>query len=364
MKYLFHLGHPAHFHLYKNLIFDLQAEGNQTFILIKKKDILENLLIDAGFQYHNIMPGGRGSSLYAIGFGLLKQDLSIFRFCLKQRPDIMIGSSTSIAHVGKILNIPSIVLGEDDAAIIPFFAKLTFPFASTILTPDVCNNGKWNSKSIKYKGYHELAYLHPEHFTPDKKIAEKCVDLSKPYFLVRFAKLDAHHDSGISGINDAIAQKIIEILKPFGTVYITSERKLRNELESHRLHIQPLDIHHVMAYASLYIGDSQTMAAEAGVLGVPFIRYNDFVGKIGYLNDLEDKYKLGYGIRSNNEEILFNTVKEILHNKNRVIEWEEKRKLMLSEKINVAKFISWFINDYPESSKIMKHDSNYQHKFK
>ena len=364
MKYLFHLGHPAHFHLYKNLIFDLKAKGNQTFILIKKKDILEDLLIDAGIDYHNILPSGRSSSLVAIGFGLIKQDVSIFNFCLKNRPDILIGSSTSITHVGKTLKIPSIVLGEDDAAIIPFFAKLSYPFASTILTPDVCDNGKWNNKSIKYKGYHELAYLHPDHFTPDKKIAKKYVDLSKPYFLVRFAKLDAHHDSGISGINDAIAQKIIKILEPFGTVYITSERKFRNELEPHRLHIKPLDIHHVMAYASIYIGDSQTMAAEAGVLGVPFIRYNDFVGKIGYLNDLENKYKLGYGIKSNNEEILFNTLKKILQKKDRNKEWQDKRTLMLTKKINVAKFITWFVEDYPESSIIMKHNSNYQNRFK
>ena len=42
-----------------------------------------------------------------------------------------------------------------------------------------------------------------------------------------------------------------------------------------------------MAFASLYIGDSQTMAAEAGVLGVPFVRFNDFVGRIGYLRELE-----------------------------------------------------------------------------
>ena len=44
------------------------------------------------------------------------------------------------------------------------------------------------------------------------------------------------------------------------------------------ININPLDIHHVMSFASIYIGDSQTMAAEAGVLGTPFIRFNDFVG--------------------------------------------------------------------------------------
>lgn len=57
-------------------------------------------------------------------------------------------------------------------------------------------------------------------------------------------------------------------------------------------------MHHVMAFASLYIGDSQTMAAEAGVLGVPFVRFNDFVGRIGYLRELEDTYELGYGIHA------------------------------------------------------------------
>ena len=57
-------------------------------------------------------------------------------------------------------------------------------------------------------------------------------------------------------------------------------------------------MHHVMAFASLYIGDSQTMAAEAGVLGVPFVRFNDFVGRIGYLRELEDIYHLGFGIHA------------------------------------------------------------------
>ena len=45
------------------------------------------------------------------------------------------------------------------------------------------------------------------------------------------------------------------------------------------INIDPIDIHHIMAYANFHIGDSQTMAAESGVLGIPFIRVNDFVGK-------------------------------------------------------------------------------------
>ena len=349
MKYLFHLGHPAHFHLFKNVITSLKEKGNIVFILIKKKDVLEDLLIESGFEFQNILPDGRKDSFLSIGLGLLKQDWSVLKFCRKHKPDLLIGSSTAIAHVGKLLKIPSMVLGEDDTAIVPIFAKLTYPFATTIMSPRICNNGKWDKQSIKYEGYHELAYLHPNNFQPDKSIAESYVDTSRPYFLVRFAKLDAHHDVGISGINDKIALQLIQLLEKSGKVYITSERKFNNELEPYRLNIKPIDIHHVMAYACLYIGDSQTMAAEAGVLGIPFIRFNDFVGKIGYLNELEDTYKLGFGIKSKEEALLFETINQFLEQKNTKEEWHSKKKVMLSDKIDVAKFITEFIENYPES---------------
>ena len=119
-----------------------------------------------------------------------------------------------------------------------------------------------------------------------------------PFFIMRFASLNAHHDSGIKGINTEIAQRLIDILAPHGTIYITSERPLEPQFEQYRIRINPLDMHHVMAFASLYIGDSQTMAAEAGVLGVPFVRFNDFVGRIGYLRELEDVYQLGFGVHA------------------------------------------------------------------
>ena len=151
----------------------------------------------------------------------------------------------------------------------------------------------------------ELAYLHPNHFTPDPKIVSgyglpvtEDGKVLSPFFIMRFASLNAHHDSGIKGINTEIAQRLIDILAPHGTIYITSERPLEPQFEQYRIRINPLDMHHVMAFASLYIGDSQTMAAEAGVLGVPFVRFNDFVGRIGYLRELEDVYRLGFGVHA------------------------------------------------------------------
>ena len=109
------------------------------------------------------------------------------------------------------------------------------------------------------------------------------------------------------------------------------------------------------------------MAAEAGVLGVPFVRFNDFVGRIGYLRELEEVYHLGFGIKASEqgaEEKIYATVKELLAMPDREAVWQARRQKMLSEKIDYAQFLTWFIENYPESRKVMKENPDYQFRFK
>jgi len=357
------LGHPAHFHLFKNTIKGLEAKGHSIAVLIKKKDILEGLLQRSGMNYQNILPEGRKDSKTGIAIGVIKRDLRLFSHCLLNRPDLLIGTSTEIGHVGTLLRIPSLNVNEDDAAVVPLYCKVSYPWCTHILSPGICNNGKWEKKSIKYESYHELAYLHPNHFKASKDIVRQYLNPDNPYFIIRFAKLNAHHDTGIKGISDQLAGKIIELLQPHGNIYITAERPLTRDLEPYRLMIDPLDIHHVMSFAQLYIGDSQTMAAEAGVLGVPFIRFNDFVGRIGYLNELEETYQLGYGIKSAEPELLIKRLNKLLKMENRQNIFQRKRWKMLKEKIDLAGFLTWFIENYPESIKVMTDNPDYQFNF-
>lgn len=347
MKILVYLGHPAHFHNYKNTIKALKEHGHEVEVLIKKKDILEDLLKNAGIPYHNILEEGRKNTELGIMAGLIKQTLRINHFCSSFHPDILTGSSVENSFIGPLRHLPVINIGEDDASVVPSYARLTYPGASVILCPQSCDCGKWNKKAVKYSGYQELGYLHPENFTPDESVVKKYIDLDSPYFLMRFSGLSAHHDIGIRGINNEIAQRLINIMEPHGRVYITSERPLSPELDKYRIAINPLDIHHVMAFADLYIGDSQTMAAEAGVLGVPFVRFNDFVGRIGYLAELEDTYKLGFGIKPDNEDKLYETVESLLTMENRKEVFQARRQEMLSKSINFADFLTNYIESYP-----------------
>lgn len=337
---LFYISHPAHYQLFKNSIAKLKS-SYRVHVVIKSKDILEDLLQMDGQEYINILPEGRGNSRGAMLFGLIKRDLRLYRICLKLRPNLLCGTGPEIGHVGRLLNIESYNFREDDVTIYSWpFKLLNYPWHTKIVSPDVCYNGKWGSKTISYPSYHELAYLHPDMFRPNREILEGYNLSEGEYILIRFAKLAAHHDRGIGGISDTLARILTDKIKDRYQVVISSERELPTELECYRLKINPLHIHDIMFYAKGYIGDSQTMAAEAGVLGTPFIRFNDFVGRLGYLTDLEDKYKLGRGILTRFQDKFLVAVDELVERDDQDNTMHIRRQKMLSEKINASLFIS------------------------
>ncbi len=356
------LGHPAHFHLFKNIIQNLTDNGRAPLIIIKKKDILEALVQGSGYEYI-VIRELRSNNFFGLIKSVYEMEKTILKVISQYKIDFLIGSTLSFAS--RILKRKTVIItGEDDAKVIPMYANLVYPFANYILTPEVCDNGMWNRKSLKYQGFQKLTYLHPNRFTPDRAIAKQYTSLDENYFLIRLTALNAHHDTGIKGINTTIAQNIIDILSPHGKIYITSERDLEPQFEKYRLKINPLDIHHVMAFATLYVGDSQSMAVEAAMLGVPSVRFSDFAGKISVLEELEHKYKLTYGVKTSETEKLYDTILNLLQTPNLYQTFQLRRQKMLDDKIDVAAFFTWFIENYPKSAQIMKKNPDYQYKFK
>ncbi len=359
------ISHPAHFHLFRNAMAALKTDGIEVVAVIRPKDVLEQLCVNSGWLYHKVKERSRTAGKGGQAFSLIQKTWEVGKIVKRLRPDFLIGSDGVISFVGKRYGIPSFDCDEDDAEATPLFAKLFYPFFTGIIAPDCCSVGKWADKKIAVSSYHELAYLHPHHFSPDRaKVESYGIDTHNPYFLIRFAQLTAYHDEGIHGIDTSIGEKMIEMLQPHGKIYITSERPLEPQFEQYRIKIDPLDIHHVMAFASLYIGDSQTMAAEAGVLGTPFVRFNDFVGRLAYLNELENDYQLGFGHKTNDVEGFFASIQRWLDMPDRKELCAQRREKMLSEKIDYAQFLTWFIENYPDSHRIMQENPEYQWRFK
>ncbi len=363
-KFLYLISHPAHFHMFKISMQELKSKGHTVIAVIRPKDVLEQLCIDSNLQHIKIKERPQKHGMLGLAWSLFQKDLQIFKIVSKEKPIQLIGSDGSLARVGFLKNIPSFEYSEDDAEAIKLYAILSFPFYTNIICPNVTSAWLWKNKKIGYNSYHELAYLHPNHFQQNKAIVERYFPVNEKYVIIRFANLNAHHDVGIKGITTEIANEIIKIIEPFAKIYITSERELEPEFEKYRMNIAPLDMHHIMAYASLYIGDSQTMAAEAGILGTPFVRFNDFVGRLSYLNELEQKYKLGYGHKTADVDGFLNSIRNYVNNKNAKQNNLKLRQTMLEDKIDFAKFQTWFIENYPNSAKIMRENPEYQYVFR
>ncbi len=353
MKIYFYFGHPSQYLFLRETIKQLKTTGNEINIYIKTKDVLEDLLSKDGQQYVNIHQKSRGDSKISILISLIKRILYLFPLILKSKPDLLISADAPFAIIGKILNINRITFTEDDYSVIKTLSDITYPFTHTILCPRVCDVGKWKKKKVAYSGYMKLGYLHPNVFTPDKNIVEK-YNLPDKYAIVRLAKLNAHHDFGIQGINTKMLKTIISKFKEhYINVFISSEDSLEEEFLEYSLNISPSDIHHVLFYSSFFICDSQSMTVEAALLGVPSIRYSSFVGKISVLEELEHKYRLTYGIHPDDKEKLLPLLEKLLSFDNLNSKFEIRRRRMLEDKINISAFMYWFIVNYPQSHEIM-----------
>ena len=337
------LGHPAHYHMFKHVTAELEQQGIVVDYLVKRKDMLEDLVKRSGHSYHVVRRQERtAKGKLGLVWALISMELNVTAYLIRFRPRLLIGTYAPV--ISHLTGVPMVICCEDDTAVVPRFARTSYPYAKAILAPRYCDGGQWDAKMIKYAGFQKLAYLHPNRFTPNREvIAPYLRHPERPFVLMRFAKLQAHHDEGIGGMNNTVASNLVKLLAPHYDIYITSERPLSAELESYRLAINPLDIHHWMAFASIYIGDSQSMAVESAMLGTPSIRFSDFAHRIGVLNALEEQYRLTTGIPSNRPEILYQTVRQMIDTPNLKSEYQRRRQKMLSEQIDVTQFFVDFI---------------------
>lgn len=363
-KILIYIGHPAQYHFFKNTIRRLREDGHQVRILIKTKDILEKLLTEDGLEYQNIQETIRRNSKWGILSASFKRAWAVYKIARIFRPNLLLGTDSSIAQAGWLLRTPAITTLEDDVEIIKNLARLTYPFTTDILVPEVCRVGKWEQKKIGYAGFMKLAYLHPNCFMPKEEVV-KGYGINKRFILIRLAKLSAHHDEGIKGLNNELVNKVIDTAETRGyQVFISAETEIDERLRKYQLKIKNTDIHHLMAFASLLISDSQSMSVEAAILGVPNLRFSDFAGRISVLEELENVYGLTIGIKTCDTERLIAEEERLLGMTDIKTVFQVKRKKMLDEKIDVSTFLTWFIENYPQSKQTMRNNPDYQFRFK
>lgn len=349
MRILISINHPAHVHLFKNLIWRMENKGHHFMIVARQKDKTVELLDKYGFKY--ILFGTAQTTPLGYIHETIDRVRLFYSTISEFRPDLVLTQmDPSPAIAAKLKGVPYICLADSEPA--KLILRSTMPFTQAVLTPS-CFRTNLGEKQICYSGYKELAYLHPHVFNPDIAVSKELgLKKDEPYIVLRFVSWSAHHDIGEEGIKNKL--KIVKRLENYGKVFISSESKLDKTLGEYELRISSEKIHDVLYYARLLFCDSQTMATEAAILGTPAVRCNSFVGKddMGNFIELEQKYHLIFNF--NDEDEALSCAVSLLETPTLKQEWVNRRKSLLDDKIDVTEFLAWFIENYPQSFIEMK----------
>jgi len=361
MNILIDIGHPAHVHLLLQTSEELKRHGHQVFFSVRDIPVAKRLMNCYGMEYFDL--GKKKDSIIGKGMTILKQDMKLLWFVWRNKIDVGLSSGIVLSHVSKLSKMKSFVFDDDDDAAEPLVVKYAHPYSNVVFTPSAIIRKTQNA--LYYDGCHELAYLHPNHFKPDVSVLERArLQVGDKFFILRFVAFKGHHDVGHGGISKEQKRCIVKLLAQFGRVIITSEREIEPEFEQYRLPVPPEEIHSLMYYATMFIGDSQTMTSEAAIMGVPALKCNTFAGKLSVPNELEQKYGLCYAYHPDNFEQFYEHIERLLKQPDLKKIWMEKREKFLSDKIDVSSFFTWFIENYPESKKVMTENPDYQYNFR
>ncbi len=350
MKIIVGLWHPAHVHTFKNIITKLQNKGHEIKVVAIDKDITLQLLDSYNIPYELVGKSSKNEILNILKIlDNFEITFNLWKTSKKFEPDLFLGrASPSMAHLSELLDIPYIAFVDSD--INSLTMRLTYSSMNVLFTPNQFEDKTSSEYHFKLPTYKELAYLHPEEFSPDDSILDELnLDPDKKITLMRFVSWEAWHDFEKKGFDKNQKTKLVKRLEKYSNVIISSEDELPAEIEKYKLSISPEKIHDLIFHTDLFIGDSQTMATEAALLGIPTIRHNVFVGKDDMSNfiELSKKYGLIYNLSSSKKVIT--KALELIKNPETKENWKIKRKSLLKDKLDLSAFLIWFIENYPKS---------------
>lgn len=356
MNILIDIGHPAHIHYFKNCARILTEKGFKFLFVVRERDSTIELIQQLGFDYVSRGEGHSGLANKLLGIPVI--DHKLHQIAKSFKPDLFLSfASPYAAHVSSLMRKPHISFDDTEHAKLGQW--MYRPFTDTILSPS-CYNGKLWRHQLLFDSYMEMAYLVPKYFKPDRTVLGRIgVAEGEKYCVLRLVSWDANHDVGQAGLSYNDKVQIVKELSAKCRVFISCEKGLDASLKQYQLRIHPSDLHNVLHYASLYIGEGGTTATESVVLGTPAIYTNSLNAGI-----FEDEQKRGLLFRPANLAELLDTANMILEDESFGLNFRKNWEQLLNSKIDATAFMVWFIENYPESKRIMETNPDYQYHFK
>ncbi|WP_248516626.1 DUF354 domain-containing protein [Salinarchaeum laminariae] len=335
MRVHFDVTHPAHVHLFRHAIQSLAAGEHAVGVTAREKEVTTQLLDAYGID-HEVLSRKRAPAwTLAPEWGL--RTLKTVDYVRRFEPDVIV-SQLNPAAVGaaRLTRTPNLVFHDSETA--GTLADVLAPLSTAVYSPTGVQQDLGENHH-NYHGFHELAYLHPTLFETDTDLlAEHGVDPDEPYSVLRFVSMGAYHDVGEAGLSPAQKRRVATELAEHGPVYVSSEDDPPADLPGEPVPVPPEAIHHLLAEASVFLGDSDTMAIEAAVLGTPSVRVDSFGDGdvLGCFHELE-RFDLVHSTTDGDEAI--DRAIELATDPAARDRWDRQRRALLEETVDVSEYM-------------------------
>ncbi|MFI3265789.1 MAG: hypothetical protein R3Y15_01390 [Rikenellaceae bacterium] len=360
MNILITTGHPAQVHNFRELKKELELRGHIIYWLATDKDISKYLLNYYQIEYTLIKRPPKG--IFSKIFNLVNNSIAAIKFIKKNKIDFVVSRIHPAIVLGAFLTRTR-QIGLADTEISGIYDTIFSKLLGATLTGRSFER-TLTKHQIRYNGNIELCYLHPNRFVArEHGHSIVGVDSGTPYVIIRFVGWDAYHDKGCNGISSEGKLRTVQEFSKYAKVFISSERELPEEFRKYQIKIPFEKMHDALKDAALFYGESSTMASESAMLGTPaFYIDNSYRG---YTNE-EKKAGLVWTFNADAKSQVdsIEYAVQILKDLSPKDKLREKRDLFLKDKIDVTAFLVWFIENYPESKRIMKENPDYQYRFK
>jgi len=335
LRILVDVTHPAHAHFFRHSLSTWSERGHELLVTSRDKDLNIRLLDDLGIPHE---PLGRArSGLLGLALELVTRTAQLRSRVRRFRPDVMTAvGGPFIAQAGWTTGVPTIVFYDTENATLSNL--VTYPFCTTVVTPHCYEGWVPRRKHLTYAGYQELAYTHPTRFSPDPSVLSRFgLRPGEPFVVMRLVSWGAAHDITDHGFTSV--ETAVRDLSRHARVLISSERSLPPPLEALRITGPRTLVHHLLAHARLFIGESATMASESATLGVPAIFVS--TSKRGYTNEQERRYGITFNFTDgpNAQQRALRKATELLERTADDARWRAIRRQMLADLIDVTGYV-------------------------
>ena len=270
MKILVDLNHPVDVNFFKNAIRLLaKRHGCDIEITLQPRGklvpILQQELPDFPFTsigtYRKSLPG----KVLGAGYRCLR----LLGYIHRKKFDVVASfGGIGVSHATYILRKPSVIFDDDIEYGLGFYPYR--PFATRILLPgQIPLHGK---NIVNYRGFKELAYLHPNYFRPDESaLHEYKLTAGKYVFIREVSKISmnyAHLETGqLAGACSHLRTLGLDV------VLSLEDKSLTDRFAPYCTILQePVrDIYSLMHFALFSISSGDTMARESCLTGTPVI---------------------------------------------------------------------------------------------